>query len=157
MLTILIQAAAIVKNRDGDKSLQGYVEEHGLKSRRVMASNVDFAVLDSIGDVLLQSHQVLAVSPNKQDPGEGLVTSVLMSEWKADSELELPAEHPINIASKVSSPISATVVPNPNDRYCHANDEDGQSGGVLGNIRQVSAGKSMWDKVKKDPLFYAVE
>jgi len=57
-----------------------------------------------------------------------------MSDLKADSDMELPAEHPISEASKFSS-ISATVVPNPNDRGSAGNREGGQSGGPLGNLR----------------------
>jgi len=76
MLTILIQAAAAVKNRDGDTSLHGYVENHGEPSRRVMPDNaveVDFAVLDSIGDTLLQNHQVLAISPTGGSGSSGVL------------------------------------------------------------------------------------
>ena len=52
MLTILIEAAATIKNRDGDRSLHGYVGTHGLASRRAMESDevkVQSAVLESEG------------------------------------------------------------------------------------------------------------
>ena len=156
MLTILIQAAAIVKNGSGDSSLHGYVEDHGLASRRVMEDSdieVEFAVLDSIGDILLQNHQVLAISPDIQMREHGHIT-ILTS---ADSELEVPAEYPIGGASnfKVSG-INANIVPNPNDRHV-GNHKGGQSAGPLGNIKQVVDGRSMWKEVKDDPLHYAVE
>ena len=73
---------------------------------------------------------------------------------KAHSELELPAEDPINDAKEIFSPISATVVPNPNDRSKAG--QGGQPDGLLGSIRSVGPGKSMWAKVKEDPLFYAL-
>jgi hypothetical protein len=155
MLTILIQAAAIVKNKSGDRSLHGYVEDHGPASRRVMESDeieVEFAVLDSIGDILLQNSQVLAISPNMQMREHGRGITILTP---AESELELPAEHPIGTGALKVSGINASVVPNPNDRHA-GNRKSSQSGGPLGNIRQVIDGKSMWEEVKKDPLCYAV-
>jgi hypothetical protein len=156
MLTILIQAAAIVKNRDGDSSLHGYVEDHGLVSRRVMESDeieVEFAVLDSIGDILLQNKQVLAISPDKQMREHSRSVTILTS---ADSELELPAEHPISGVSDLKvSGINANVVPNPDNRH-GGNHKDGQLGGPLGNIRHVIDGRSMWEEVKVNPLHCAV-
>jgi hypothetical protein len=150
MLTILIEAAAAVKNNDGDKSIHGYMEG----PRRVMSNEsdeVDMAVLDSIGDTLLQHHQVLAITFDKrhQEQGAQVVPKEMMSDTNSDS----PAEHPISEASKVMS-ISASVVPNPNE---HRGNEGGQLGGPLGNIKQVTSGKSMWAQVKIDPFFYAVK
>jgi hypothetical protein len=68
ILTILIQAAAIVKNKDGDGSLQGYVERQLTGRVASDEHKVEFAVLDSIGDILLLQHQILAVS-GKQEVG----------------------------------------------------------------------------------------
>ena len=68
ILTILVQAAAIVKNKDSDGSLHGYVELQGLRgNRRAMESDnpqpeVELAVLESIGNVLLLNHQILALA-----------------------------------------------------------------------------------------------
>jgi len=156
MLTILIQAAAAVKNKDGDTSLHGYVENQNLTSHRVMVPDeveVDLAVLDSIGDTLLQYHQVIAISPDIQERERSLIT-LLTPKSEFESEAELPAEHPISMAKRVSS-ISANVVPNANDRG--RNSKGNQSGRPLGNIKQVTEGKSMWHMVKEDALYYAVE
>jgi hypothetical protein len=159
MLTILIEAAAAVKNKDGYSSLHGYVENHGLTSRRViepLEAEVKFAVLDSIGDVLLQNHQVIAITPDKQ---ERFVTTILVSDSDPYLEdefgIDVQAEDPINGASRVLA-ISASVVPNANDR--HGGDcKGGQMGGPLGNLRLVADGKSMWDDIKKDSLCHALE
>ena len=156
MLTILIGAAASLRNQDGDISLHGYVENQGLTNRKAMElseAEVDFAVLDSIGDTLLQDHQVLAITPSYNFEKHSRSITVMISDEKADSDQDSPAEYPINLASKVSL-IRATVVPNPNDR--HSNNKC-ESGGPLGSFKQVSNGKSLWNEVKEDPLFYAVE
>ena len=155
MLTFLIEAAAAVRNKDGDTSIHSYVENQGLTSRQVMESNeaeVKFAVLDSIGDVLLQNHQVIAISPDKQ---KCFIITVLISDPNLEDELGINvlAEDPISRASTVSL-ISASVVPNANDRH---NSGDRKGGGPLGNLRQVADGKSMWNNVKNDPLYYAVK
>jgi hypothetical protein len=112
---------------------------------------VEFAVLDSIGDTLLQDKQILAISPDKGMRKHGVT---IVTRMAANSELELPAELPISEVSKVSL-ISATVVPNADDRH-GGNREGGQSGGPLGNIRQIMDGSSRWKEVKIDPLQYAV-
>jgi hypothetical protein len=158
ILTILIQAASAIKNGDGDTSLQGYVEEQEITTRRMVSPNeieVNFAVLDSIGDILLQNNQVLAISPDIRVQDESCI-SVLIADSKADSELELPAEFPIRGASKVVPSINATVVPNPDDRR-DVKRGGGQSGGPLGNIKQVTGGISLWNEIEKDPLFCAVK
>ena len=160
ILTILVQAAAIVKNEDGDGSLHGYVELQGLRgNRRAMESDypqseVELAVLESIGDILLLNHQILALTHNKRNQEEPFVALVVTSDWKAESELELPAEYPIRSAVKVST-ISATVVPNPDDRRREPRGSikgDQSESGALGNIKLVSKGNSMWDKIKEDPI-----
>lgn len=155
MLTFLIQAAAALKNNDGDTSLHGYVETHGLTNRRVLEPNeteVDFAVLDAIGDTLLQNHQVLAISSYSKPENEKHCITVMVPDLKADSDMENPAEHPINIATKFSS-IRAAVVPNPNRDDC----SNGMGDGSMENLRQITNGKSMWDMVKMDPLHYAAK
>jgi hypothetical protein len=151
MLTFLIEAAAAVRNKDGDKSIHSYVENHGLTSRRVMKSNeaeVKFAVLDSIGDVLLQKHQVIAITPDNRERFTVLISD---PNFEDEAGINVPAEDPISGLSGVStvSLISASVVPNPNDRH--------NSGGSLGSLRRVANGKSMWNNVKNDSLYYAVE
>lgn len=151
MLTYLIPAAAAIKNGNGDTSLYGYVENHGITKRQELKRDDDelkFAVLDSIGDMLLQKHHILAISPDKEKREQSFIPT---AELKADSDLELPAEDPINGASMVSS-ISASVVPNPDDRGDRGNHE----GGPL-NLREVREGNSRWVEVKKDSLRYAVE
>ena len=70
ILTILVQAAAIIKNEDGDGTLHGYVELQG--NRRAMESDdpqpeVELVVLESIGDVPLLNHQILALTHNKRN------------------------------------------------------------------------------------------
>jgi hypothetical protein len=150
MLTILIEAAAAVKNKDGDTSLHGYAESQS----RVMSKGsdeVDLAVLDSIGDTLLQNHQALAISFDKRVREQGVITAVMMF----DKNTDFLAEPPISGASEVIS-ISASVVLNPNDRGNHKR-EGGQLGGPRGNIKQMTNGKSMWAQVKMDPFFYAVK
>jgi hypothetical protein len=156
ILTILIQAASAIRNLDGDTSLQRYVENQGLTSRNVMGSEDaegKFAILDSIGDALLQNNQVLAISPDNRMLEDHHIT-LLVSDTKAESELELPAETSIRVASKISS-ISATIVPNPDDRR-KVRREGSQSDGPLGNIKQVLGGKSVWNDIKDDPLSLAV-
>jgi hypothetical protein len=139
MLTIVIQAAAAIKNRDGDPSLHGYMDTHGLISRREMyAKDVDFVVLDSVGDTLMLKNQVLAICP---DTGRDLITILTGDDLKAESDLEIPADDPINDASEVLD----------------GNREGDQSNAPLGNIKQVLNGKSMWAEVKKDPFTYAVQ
>jgi hypothetical protein len=150
ILTILVQAAAIVKNEDGDGTLHGYVELQGNRRAMEPQPEVELAVLESISDVLLLNHQILALTHNKRKQ-EPFVASVVTSHLKAESELELPAEYPIRGAVKVSS-ISATVVPNPDDRRRDSSKGDQSESGALGNIKQVSKGKSMWDKIKGDPI-----
>ena len=83
MLTILIQVAAIIKNQDGDGSIHGYVEGQGLTGTAVQ-DNLSLAVLDSIGDILLLHHQVLAIVPRGQ-PQDRHITLVLINEQKATS------------------------------------------------------------------------
>jgi hypothetical protein len=158
MLTILIQAAAAIKNRDGDPSLHGYMDTHGLTSRRELhAKDVDFAVLESIGDILMQKNQILAICPNTGEQ-ECSITILAGVHLKAESDLEIPADDPISEASKISL-ISATVVPNPNNRHnkekAQGHSEDDKSNGPLGNIKQVLDGKSMWAQVKENPFYYA--
>ena len=159
MLTYLIQTATAVRNKDGDTSLHGYVENHGITTRKVMESQeaeVKFAVLDSIGDILLQNHQVIAIVPDKQTP---FMTTVLTpSDLEDELGIVVPAEDPIyrgpsTGSTQEISTISASVVPNPDDR-CNGGVRNGD--GPLGNLRQVANGKSMWDDVKKDPLCKAL-
>lgn len=157
MLTYLIQAATAVRNKDGDTSLHGYAESHGLTSRKVMESSeneVKFAVLDSIGDILLQNHQVIAIAPDKDVP---FMATVLISDPNLEDELGIvvQAEEPIyGTSTQTISTISASVVPNANDRR---NGGDRKGDGPLGNLRQIADGRSMWDDVKNDPLRYALE
>jgi hypothetical protein len=130
-----------------------------------MASQEDevkFAVLDAIGDILLQNHQVIAMAPDKDVP---FVATVLISAPNLEDELGIvvQAEDPIDPIygtftedpiSQTISTISASVVPNANDRR---NGGDRKSDGPLGNLRQVADGKSMWDDVKEDPMCHALE
>ena len=106
---------------------------------------VKFAILDSIGDILLQSNQILAISSDKQEQ-EQCSVSILM---QAASDMEHPAKHPI---SKVLL-ICANVVPNPDN--CFSTMDSSHSPGPLGNIRQTGNGMSMREKIKKDPLHCA--
>lgn len=158
MLTILIQVAAAVKNRDGDTSLHRYLEDIGFTSRRVMEFQdveADFTVLDSIADTLLQKHQILAISPGKLEPGR--VVAVLMADdpkFDLDMDSESLAGHRISMEKLMVSSISAAVMPNPDD--CGVTKCEGDQLGPLGNMRQVADGISRWEKVKEDPLFYAV-
>ena len=156
MLTYLIQAAAAVRNKDGDTSLHGYVESRGLTTRKVKVSpddEVKFAVLDSIGDILLQNHQVIVIAPDKD---VSFMATVLISAPNLEDELGIVvrAEVPIDpiygtsaedLISQTILTISASVVPNTND--CR-NGGDCKSDGPLGNLRQVADGKSMWDDKK---------
>ena len=150
MLTLLIPITAAIKNGQGDTTMHGYIENQDITVRRVITpveEEEKFAILDSIGDILLQSKQILAISPDKQEQEQCSVL-ILM---QAASDMEHPAEHPI---SKVSS-IRANVVPNPDD---HFGTMDGsRPPGPLGNIRQTGNGTSMWEKIKKDPLHYAAK
>ena len=153
MLTILIQVASIIKNEDGDGSLQGYMQNLGVVSRKVMDRKdleMEFALLDSINDTLVQKNQVLAISPDKRTHASGAFKFTILT--STDPEQEHPAELPISEHStnlKVSS-INATVVPNPNDRRGRKYN-DGQSGGPLGNIREVIDGSSCGKRSKWIP------
>lgn len=154
MLTILLQAAVAIKNKDGDPSLHGYVENQDFNPLEIGSkSAVEIAVLESIGDVLLQDHQILAAITANKEMRDGFVTVMVTPDAKAESDTEHPAEQPISEAKTFSS-ISATVVPNPNDRH---NFEAGSSLAPLGNLRKVRDGISKWEQVKLDPLCCAVE
>ena len=69
MLTMLLQASAIVKNQTGDSSLHGYVEMQEVEMQEMTSQmtldtrkDADFALLDCLSDILVQDTQVLAAS-----------------------------------------------------------------------------------------------
>src|SRR5271163_1379509 len=69
MLTMLLQASAIVKNQTGDSSLHGYVEMQEVEMQEMtsqttldISKNADFALLDCLSDILVQDTHVLAAS-----------------------------------------------------------------------------------------------
>ena len=146
MLTIIIQAAAAVKNKDGDTSMHGYMDNPS-QCRATCEDTPNLAVLDSIGDTLLQCHQVLAISSDLRSREQCEITTPISD---TDTNVDSPAEPPISGVSTVMS-IIASVVPNPNDRKR----DNSECEGPLGNIRQVTKGKSMWAHVKVDPLYCA--
>jgi hypothetical protein len=159
MLTLLIQASAIVKNRNGDPSLHGYVDRQEVTSQNLMrpvgpSKEADFASLDCLSDILVHDTQVLAASYND---ATSFTVVMPISNSESDSDLEL---HPdsfdtdFSLHESVSSattlkPINATVVPNPND---HGEPRTRSLSGPFGEIQEIESGKSLWIASEEDPL-----
>ena len=162
MLTMLIQAAACIKNKIGDPSIQGYVEGQGMSSRRRLepSREVDFTTLDCICNILVQNSQIVAASYDDATRFT-LVTSELdhtdlddhdESQNLISIDMGFPPEESI-LSINTFMPINAAVIPNANDRKAKdANDrnESCQLSGPLGQIRNIETGKNLW--TLDDPL-----
>jgi hypothetical protein len=163
MLTLLLRASATVKNRNGDPSLHGYVETEEMRSQMLhdvsdTSKDANFALLDCLSDILVQNTQVLATSYDdaynfavvmpSSDPELPVDDSHVDKELDdSHGDMEIPP-----LASVASAPtllsLDAAVIPNPNDR----SEDSSQLDGALGNIREITDGKSLWSASKEDPL-----
>ena len=132
MLTILIQASALVKNKSGDSLIHGYVEMQEFPP--LNSEEADFISLNCLTHILVQNTQVLAVSYD-----DSTRFTIVMPNSESDDhyesqnsdsfDMELPLPEfvsSVNVNSIRS--INAAVIPNPND---HNNQ---QLSGPLGQI-----------------------
>ena len=157
MLTILIQASAIIKNQGGDSSIHGYVETQETISPNSTSLNfstdADFASLNCLSDILVQDTQILAACYDN--------TSSFTLLTNSESDLELGSEfldmefppHESVESTITAKAINAAVVPNANDRRAQ---KSNQSSGLLGNIRKVEGGKSLWTAGEQDDLHHVL-
>lgn len=153
MLTILIQASAIVKNQVGDPGLHGYVDTQDITPiTSVNFSNeADFAQLNCLSDILVQKAQVLAASYNDISTYTLVVPSP-NSESDFDSlDMDFPAHDSVTSATTLLS-INAAVVPNPERDHQSSGP---QLSGPLGDIREINCGRSLW--IHDNPLRDVVE
>jgi hypothetical protein len=164
MLTLLIQASSIVKNKNGDASQHGYVERQEQEQEQEQqekqdfnsSEDAEFAVLNYLGDILVQDSQVLAAC---YDGARSITLVTSNANSESDSKLDLPPDsfdmdfpphESVRLASTLQS-IDATIVPNPDDR--EDAEEYGQSSGVLGKlgeIREIEVGECLWNE--EEPL-----
>ena len=132
MLTILIQASALVKNKSGDSSIHGYVEMQEFPP--LNSEEADFKSLNCLTHILEQNTQVLAASYD-----DSTRFMIVMPNSESDNHyesqnpdsfnMELPLPEfvsSVNVNSIRS--INAAIVPNPNDR------NNWQLSGPLGQI-----------------------
>jgi hypothetical protein len=153
ILTILLQASAIVKNQIGDPSIQSYVDTQEMvpldTSHGSKYSKAAFESLNCVTDILVQSTQVLAASyDNASESSFTLVVPSPNSDSESDApdffDMNFPRHESVGSATTFMS-LNATVVPNPNDRHSPR----GPSG-PLGDIREIEGGKCLW--IVDDPL-----
>jgi hypothetical protein len=153
VLTILLQASAIVKNQIGDPSIQSYVDTQEMISLDTSRkySKAAFESLNCVTDILVQATQVLAASyDNASESSYTLVVPGPNSQSESDPDpdfldMDFPPHESVGSATTFMS-LNATVVPNPNDRHSAS----GQSSGPLGGIREIKGGKCLW--IVEDPL-----
>jgi hypothetical protein len=153
MLTLLIKAAATIKNQSGDYSLHGYVE---MQESPYITKDPNFVVLDCLNDILVQDTQVLASSYDDASSFTLVMPSSDLDSDLNDSEphsnpfdMECPPHESVGFATALKS-MNAAVVPNPNN-----NEASGQSSEPLGEIQEVGGGQSLWNI--EDPLYNAVK
>ena len=158
MLTMLLQASAIVKNQTGDSSLHGYVEMQEVEMQEMTSQmtldtrkDADFALLDCLSDILVQDTQVLAASYDDTTsftlvtPNSNLVPE--LDDLHTDSiDMEFPPLESVSSATTFKS-INAAVIPNPDDR----GKDSSQFDGPLGKIREIGGGQSLWS-ASREPL-----
>ena len=149
MLTILLRASAIVKNRIGDTSLHGYVETQEMESPKLEdnpSMEADFALLDSLSDILVQDNQVLAASYN-----DATSFTLVMPSSNSESdlhshpnsfEMDFPPHESVGSATTLKS-LNATIVPN---TINHGVDHQSRQplSQPLGEIHEIEGGKSLW-------------
>jgi hypothetical protein len=153
LLTILLNAVAVIKNRNGDASIHGYVELQKMTSRKKFAypEEAYFKSLDCLSDILVQDTQVIAASYDDVSK----FTLVTPSELDDDDDSDWNAQ-PIGLASEQESvnmckSLHAAVVPNPDRKFNDLNCNTGS----LGQIREVKDRDNLW--IKADPLCKVVE
>ena len=133
MLTILIQASALVKNKSGDSSIHGYIEMQEFPPLN-SSEEANFISLDCLTHILVQNTQVLAVSYD-----DSTRIMIVMPNSESDDhyesqnpdsfDMELPPPEFVSSANVNSiKSINAAVVPNPN------NHNNQQLSGPLGQI-----------------------
>ena len=136
MLTILIQASALVNNKSGDSSIHGYIEMQEFPLLN-SSEEANFISLNCLIHILVQNTQVLAASYD-----DSTRFTIVMPNSKLDDHyesqnsdsfnMELPLPEfvsSVNVNSIRS--INAAVVPNPNDH------NNRQLSGPLGQIREL--------------------
>ena len=143
MLTILIQASAIVKNKIGDPSIHGYVEMQEFPLLD-FSEEANFTSLNCLSHILVQNTQVLAafydnatrfmvVMPNSESDDH-------YESQNSDSvDMELPP--PESVSSVNVNPIrsiNTAIIPNPNTHNTW------QLSGPLGQIQEIKGGKNLW-------------
>jgi len=151
MLTILIQASAFLKNRNGDPSLQGYLEMQELQAQDLHrtfspAQESHFTFLDSLANILVQDTQVVAASYNSVEQFTIVVPNLESDQEPEAVDMEFPPAEAVRCTDKLM-PLHAAVIPNPNDR---AKGGHSAQSGPLGGIREIVKGKSLWNI--SDPL-----
>lgn len=152
MLTMLIQASAIVKNGIGDSSLHGYVELQETTSTSTSLNNdAEFDLLNCISDILVQDTEVLAASYCDSTS----FTVVTPSSDFIDMDSEFPPHESVSGTTFLTS-LHAAVVPNPDDR---GEGKDSKSSGPLGEIREIGGEESLWipGDSDKEPLSFISE
>jgi hypothetical protein len=145
MLTILLHASSIVRNKSGDTSLHGYVETQELEPTTDFevtnpSAETDFALLDSLSDILVQDNQVLAASFNDATSFT-LVTPSSDSESELDHDIDFPPYDAVGSAT-VLKLLNATVLPNAINPK--GNHQPSSSLAFLGEIHEIKSGKCSW-------------
>ena len=156
MLTMAIRAAATVRNKNGDSSIQGYVEmqDSGISQEMPeqvdLAKETDFALLECVSDILVQGTQVLAASYNNATSFTLVVpSSDIESHWNSEShpeafDMDFPPHESVGSATTLKS-INAAIIPNPDrKRKCLSS--------PLEEIQEVESGESLWNSHSNDPL-----
>jgi hypothetical protein len=155
MLTLLLRASTVIKNRNGDPSIHGYAESEmkdSETSNTKSASSDDFVLLNCLSDILVQDKQTLAASYNDATCFTLVIPS---SDSESDSKLDfqhdpdsfdvdLLPDHTVSSTTSIRS-IDAAVIPNP--EYCGV---ERQSSGLLGEIQEIESGENLW--IACDPL-----
>ena len=133
MLTILIQASALVKNKNGDSLIHGYIEMQEFPPLN-SSEEADFISLDCLTHILVQNTQVLAASYD-----DSTCFMIVMPNSESDDhyesqnpdsfDMELPLPEFVSSANVNSiKSINAAIIPNPN------NHNNRQLSGPLGQI-----------------------
>lgn len=148
MLTILLQASAMVKGDIGDPSLHAYVEKQDTTSLDT-SNDADFTTLDCLSNILLQDKQVIAAAYN-DTTSYTLVTpgSNPESNYDLEESFDVNFLPHADVASAMSvKSMNAAIIPNANDRK-----EVARPSGLLGGIREIVQGKSLWIASETDEI-----
>ena len=152
LLTILINAASVIKNRNGDPSIHGYVESQMMTVRKKYAHPEEayFTSLDCLSDILVQDTQVIATSYDHASEFTLVTPSEVDNDNDDDSiqvglAPELTSQAFVNSTCKL---LHAAVVPNPDFKYNNSNCNPEST--HLGQIREVKDRKNLW--IEDEPL-----